>query len=127
MPSSGLKRLSANGYRGSDRVKLATLWALIQSGSADERLDERLKQVRTVSEGDKGPWVDIVPPKMLSALASIAVMEDHEQDSLAEKWGRTDEFEGWNHSEADKLLHAIADFAASAKLEGKTLLLWTGL
>jgi hypothetical protein len=113
--------------RGLDRIKLATLWALVESGSADDHLGARLDQIRTTPEGDRGPWVDIVPTKMLSALASIAAMEEDEKASIAEQWGRTDEFEGWDSADVLDLMRSIGDTAESAQLEGKTLLIWTSL
>ena len=113
--------------RGLDRIKLATLWALVEAGSADDRFEHRLDAIRTIPEGDKGPWVDIVPPKMLGSLASIAAMEEDEQESLAERWGQTEEREGWEASEILDLVRDIGDTAESAHLENKTLLIWTSL
>src|SRR5262245_46471430 len=68
--------------QGLDRIKLITLWALVETGSTDDGFDQRLDQMRTTPEGNQGPWVDIVPPTMLSVLASIAGMEEHEQTSI---------------------------------------------
>jgi hypothetical protein len=113
--------------RGLDRIKLATLWALVEAGSADHGLEQRLDAIRTIPEVDQGPWVDIIPPKMLGALASIAAMEEGEQESLAERWGETDELEGWEASEVFDLVRSIGDSAESAELENKTLLIWTSL
>jgi hypothetical protein len=114
-------------YRGLDRIELATLWALVESGSADDRFDERLEQIVTVPEGEKGPWVDVVPANMLSTLASIAAMEGKARASLAEAWSRTEEFDGWEQAEVADLLQGIGDMAETATLQGKTLLLWTSL
>jgi hypothetical protein len=113
--------------RGLDRIKLATLWALVETGSADDRLEQRLDQIRTIPEGDHGPWVDIVPTKMLASLASIAAMEEEGRASIAERWGQTDELEGWDAFEILDLLRTIGDTAETAQLEGKTLLIWTSL
>jgi len=113
--------------KGLDRIKLATLWALIEAGSADDKLEQRLVAIRTIPEGDQGPWVDIVPPKMLASLASIAAMEEDEKQSLAERWAETNELEGWEASEVFDLVHSIGDTAESAQLENKTLLIWTSL
>ncbi len=114
-------------FRGLDRVKLVTLRALVEAGSADSRLEERLSAIRTIPEGDQGPWVDIVPLRMLGSLASIAAMERDEQESLAERWGQTEELEGWQASEVLDSVWSIADTAESAQLENRTLLLWTSL
>jgi hypothetical protein len=113
--------------RGLDRIKLATLWALVETGSADDRLEERLDEIHTIPEGDQGPWVDIVPTKMLASLASIAAMEEDEQESIAERWGQTDELEGWKTSEILDTVRNIGDTAQTAQLEDKTLLIWTSL
>src|SRR5579885_3546191 len=69
---------SWNGFfcQGLDRIKLATLWALIETGSADDRLEQRLDAIQTIERRDKGPWVDVIPPEMLQSLASIAAMEE---------------------------------------------------
>jgi len=108
-------------------LKLATLWALVECGSADDHLDERLGQIRTIPEGDRGPWVDIVPTKMLSSLAAIAVMEEDEQASLAVHWGQTEELEGWAMSDILDLVRSVGDAAETAQLDDKTLLIWTSL
>lgn len=113
--------------RGLDRIKLATLWALVESGSVQHHLDERLEKVTTIDASQHGPWVDIIPTKMLSAPASIAVMDDDEQASIAEQWSRTDEFEGWDSAEVFDLLRCIGDTAETTEIEGKTLLIWTSL
>jgi hypothetical protein len=114
-------------YRGLDRIKLATLWALVESGSVNDRLDERLDQIHTIPEGDEGPWVDIIPTRMLFALASIAAMEESKQTTIAEKWSRTEELEGSDPSEVFDLVRSIGDTAETAQLEDKTLLIWTSL
>src|SRR4051794_366118 len=90
--------------RSLDRIKLATLWTLVETDSTDDGLERRLDAIRTIPDGDQGPWVDIVPPKMLKSLASIAAMEDDEQESLAERWGATEELEEW---EASDILDAV--------------------
>lgn len=112
---------------GLDRIKLATLWALAEAGSSEDRFEQRLDSIQTIPEGDQGPWIDIIPPKMLRSLASIAAMEDDEQKSLAERWGQTEELEEWEASEVLNLVRSIGDTAESAQLEHKTLLIWTSL
>lgn len=121
--------LSWDGFfcRGLDRIKLATLWALVEAGTADDRFDQRLDEIRTIPEGDQGPWVDIVPPRMLAALASIAAMDEDEQESLAERWGQTEELDGWDASDVLDMVRSVADTAETAQLENKTLLIWTSL
>jgi len=113
--------------RGLDRIKLATLWALVEGGSPDDRLEQRLDAIRTIPEGDRGPWVDILPPEMLASLASMAAMDEDEQESLAGCWGQTEELDGWDASELFDLVRSIGDTAKSAQLEIKTLLIWTSL
>lgn len=126
-PTSLRRPGTASSTRGLDRIKLATLWALVEAGSAEDTLEQRLDEIRTIPEGDQGPWVDIVPLKMLGALASIASMEEDEHESLADRWGATEELEGWDASEVLDLLRSIGDTAESAQLEKKTLLIWTSL
>ncbi len=64
---------------------------------------------------------------MLAALASVAALSDEQFDGLAHSWKCTDEFEGWDATEILEILREVADLAESAKLERKTLLLWTEL
>ncbi len=44
--------------RGLDCVKLAILWALVESGSPDDKIEQRLAWIKTIPEGDRGPRVD---------------------------------------------------------------------
>jgi hypothetical protein len=113
--------------RGLDRIKMVTLWALVETGSADDTFEQRLDQIRTLPESDQGPWVDVIPTKMLVSLASIAAMEEEEQASLAGRWGETDELEGWEAPEILDVVRSIGDTAETAQLEHKTLVIWTSL
>lgn len=113
--------------RGLDRITLATLWALIESGTPDARFDERLGQIRTIVGGNEGPWVDVVPIEMLDFLARIAAMEDDEQEKLALNWSETEELARWEFSEVLDALRSTGDLAETAQLENKTLLIWTSL
>ena len=108
------------GFRGLDPIKLATLWALVETGSPDDRLEQRLDQVRTIPEGDQGPWIDVLPTKMVASLASIAAMEEGEQESLAEQWGQTDELQGWEEFDILDLVRSIGDTAETAQLENES-------
>ncbi len=110
-------------YKGLDRVRLITLWALAEHGSPSERYDERLDAVLVIRDRDDGRWVDIIPPKMLAALATVPSLDD-DFDRLAQSWGQTEEFEGWEENEVLDLLRQVGDLAESAQLAGKTLLLW---
>ena len=62
-----------------------------------------------------------------ATLASIAAMDEDEQHSIAERWGQTEEFDGWDASEVFNLLCRIGDTAETAQLENMTLLIWTSL
>jgi hypothetical protein len=112
-------------YSGLDRIKLITLWALLESGVPDDRFDARLDAIRVVPDRETGPWVDVLPAVMVTALSRIASLNADTSESLVEKWNGTDEFEGWDSAEVSDLLHGIGDAAESAVLEGKTLLLGT--
>ena len=54
-------------------------------------------------------------------------MEEDEQESLAERWGQTEELTGWDATEVIDIVRNIGDMAESALLENKTLLNWTSL
>jgi hypothetical protein len=114
-------------FRGLDSIKLTTLWALVETGSADDRFQDRLDQIRTIDKGKQGPWVDVVPTNMLTSLASIAAMDEDEQESIAERWGQTEELEGWEAHEILEALRSVGDTAETAQLESKTLVIWTSL
>jgi hypothetical protein len=77
-------------------------------------------------EGDQRS-VDVIPEKMVAALASVAALPDGDFDRLAASWGETEEFEGWEEAEVADLLRLVGDLAETAQLEGKTLLLWVEL
>jgi hypothetical protein len=113
--------------RGLDRLKLTTLWALVEGSAADDRLEQRLDEIRTIPDGDQGPWVDVIPTRMLASLATIAAMEEDEQQAIADRWGQTEELNGWEASEVLDLVRAIGDTAETAQLQNKTLLIWTSL
>ncbi len=54
-------------------------------------------------------------------------MEEDEQQSIAERWGQTEELDGWDASEVFDLVRSIGDNAETAQLENKALLVWTSL
>jgi len=112
---------------GLDRIPLATLWALVDSGLADDGLEQRLDAIKTITKGDQGPWVDIVPRMMLTSLASIAAMEEDERESLARRWGQTEEMAEWDSSDVISTIRIIGDYADSAHLANKSILIWTSL
>ena len=120
---SGKKTWEIRGSRTNKRGPIA----LIESGSADDDIGVRLDQIRTIGDGESGPWVDIVPARMLASLASIAAKDGEEFRSIAERWARIEEFEFWDGSEILDTLRNIGDTAETALLEDKTLLIWTSL
>ena len=112
-------------YTGLDRVRLITLWALAVSASPDDQFDERLDAVHVINDKDLDRWVDILPPEMVAALGTIATLDDNEFDRLARSWMDTEEFEGWKEDEVFDLLRQVSDLAETARLENKSLFLWT--
>lgn len=112
--------------RGLDTIKLVTLWSLVEAGSPDDRFDERMDSVKVLSAGDDGPWVDILPDRLVTALAEIAEIDENEVECLEASWSQTEEFDGWDMSEIDGLTRLIGDLAQTAKLEGKTLIVYAG-
>ncbi len=115
------------GFKGLDNVRLITLWSLIESTSPDDRFEDRLETVRVIQDEGHGRWVHVIPEKMLAALASVATLDDDDFDRLAEAWGQTEEFEGWEEADVLELLRLVGDLAETARLGGKTLLLWVEL
>ncbi len=113
--------------QGLDRIKLVGLWALIEAGSPDDRSHERMDGIQTIAEGDAGPWVDVLPSAMVSALASLAAMDDTEIAGLAASLCRMEDFEGWADDEVNDLVRSIGDQAETADLKGKTLMVYTSL
>jgi hypothetical protein len=127
--SSGDPTNSWDGFafKGVDRVRLITLWSLIESRSPDDRFQDRSETVRVIQDEGDQRSVDVIPEKMVAALASVAALPDGDFDRLAASWGETEEFEGWEEAEVADLLRLVGDLAETAQLEGKTLLLWVEL
>lgn len=111
--------------RGLDSIKLVALWALIEKGSTDDRSGQRMDAIETISEGDSGPWVDVLPSTMVLALASLAAMDDDEIARLAASLCRTKDFEGWADDEVSDLIRSVGDQAEAANLNDKTLMIFT--
>lgn len=111
--------------RGLDRIKLVALWALIEAGSTHDRSDHRMDAIQKIAEGDAGPWVDVLPSTMVSALASLAAMDNDEIARLAAPLCRMEDFDDWTHDEISDLIRSIGDQAETASIQGKTLMVYT--
>ena len=101
-------------YKGLDKVRLITLWSLIESTSPDDRFEDRLETVRVIRHQGELRSVETIPAEMLGALASVATLSDDDFDRLAKSWRRTEEFVGWEESEVLDLLRLVGDLADSA-------------
>lgn len=112
---------------GLDSIKLVALWAAVETGSTESGFEQRMDSIKTLSEGQDGPWVDVAPPSMVLALASLAGLEDDELSPLADALLAMEDFEGWDEDEVVELMRSIGDQAETAKLEGKSLVLYTTL
>lgn len=114
-------------FRGLDRIKLVALWALVEGNSTEDRFEQRMEMVRTFPESDAGPWVDVAPPALVSALSALAAVDDDEIADLASALAPMEDFEGWESSEIADLVRTIGDQAEAADLQGKTLMIHTTL
>ncbi|MGO9465484.1 MAG: hypothetical protein ACLQIB_53380 [Isosphaeraceae bacterium] len=113
--------------KGLDDVRLVTLWSLIDSGTTDDRISERLDGVKRFESRDANRWVMVLPTRMVESLASVASLEREEFDALVEKWVATEEFDGWEKDEVDQLLREVGDLAETANLVDSTMMLWVEL
>jgi hypothetical protein len=113
--------------RGLDGIKLVAMWSLVETGSTDNEFERRMDSVMTVSTDENGPCVQVAPPSMVSALASIAALDEEEVRPLAAALVSMEDFEGWDEDEVIDLVRSVGDQAETASLAGKTLVLYTSL
>ena len=116
--------------KGIDQVKLATLYAILtdQPYDPDFMSEDSLLYVAS----DEGPWVQQVPPDLVSRLANLA---ESQYLAVAQQWTQTEEFthkhSGFSPPEAvtfaETFIQRFALLARKAIAENKALLMWTCL
>ena len=114
-------------FQGLDIIKLVTLWSHIDAGSSNHQFEQRMDAVLRVASGDAGPFVEIAPPKMVSALAQVAEMNDDQISHIAESLSRLEDFSGWNPGDVVNLVRSVGNHAEMAATLGRSLLVYTSL
>ncbi len=113
--------------QGLDKIKLVALWSLIEAGSTEDRFEQRMESVRTIQMGTNGPWVDIAPSAMVSALASLTALKEDEVAELTGALRRMEDFDAWDEDDVAGLIRSIGDQAETASLQGMTIVVYTRL
>ncbi len=116
--------------KGIDHVKLATLYALLSDQPYDSAFMSEASLVYVAS--DDGPWVQQVPPDLVSRLANLA---ENDYPRIAQQWAQTEEFthphSGFTpelaRERTENFLRRIAPLARQSLAEHKVLLMWTCL
>ena len=119
------------GEKGIDHVKLATLYTLLTDQPYDPDVlmnEETLLYIAS----ENGPWVQQVPPDMVSRLANLP---ESEYSRVAQAWARTEEFDpkfsGLTSAEAitfaEAFIRRFAVLARQSLAENKILMMWTCL
>lgn len=115
-------------FNGFHNVQLCTLLSLLKVGDSCAEYDHYLNMVELVtSPAQQSPVVFAVRPREVAELAAVASLEVEELDSLAHSWGETEEFDGWSSDDVRELLREIGEFAKSALLQRKCIMLWQSL
>jgi|GEM_PF-1310712 len=110
--------------KGIDQVRMGTLYAILTSSEYDPgfMLDEE-----SVIEPDDedGPWVHIVPQKMVLLLSKLT---DAGIPAVADEWGKTEEFQpeysSWSQEDILKFLEQIRSLSKKALTDNKTMYMW---
>ncbi len=113
--------------KGMDQVRMGTLYAILTRTDYDPKFmitDESF----LYTESDDGPWVQLVPEKMVARLASIT---ESQIPAIADEWGNTEEFRSeyssWAREDIVTFLRQITELSRTALIEKKSVLMWTCL
>ncbi|MEO8396537.1 MAG: hypothetical protein ABI700_26320 [Chloroflexota bacterium] len=123
-PSRDFNGLDAKGI---DQVKLAMLYAIL----SDQPYDPDFMSAESLlyAASDDGPWVQQVPPDLVSRLANLS---DSDYPAITHQWAQTEEFthkhSGYSPAAAlertEGFLRRIAPLARQSIAENKALLMW---
>jgi hypothetical protein len=111
--------------KGIDSVKLGTLWAILSRTEYDPAFMDM--DVCVLDQpSDEGPWLMLVPSKLVSA---VAALDGYLAKSVAREWGKSEEFQmgGWSEDAVVEWFQDFIAFAQTAQTAGKDLLLWMSL
>jgi hypothetical protein len=102
-------------------VSIATLGEIVGAGTYDELLDRADEEARQSGDGHSG--IDTVLPEVQQALA-----EAPDLDSVARRWGATDELaDWWRPDDVLAVVRELADMARRAQADGRRLWFWWSL
>lgn len=111
-----------------DQVKLASL-AFILKGKVpkDDAVIDYMKTFKNLlTASDDGPWIDLVSMDLRDSLANLP---EDQVEIVAKSWAATEEakLDRWNPNDVAHFLRQLSAFAASARAEKRSLLLWACL
>jgi hypothetical protein len=99
-------------------VSIATLGEIVGAGTYDELFDRADAEARQSDDGGSG--IDAVLPQIQQALA-----EATDLDSLARRWGATDELaDWWRPDDVLAVVRELADMSRRAQSDGRRLWFW---
>ncbi len=106
------------------QVQMGTLYAILTGHEYDPEFLTK-EESFLYSASEEGPWVQLVPHDMVLRLARLT---EAEVPGIAERWGRTEEFNNeWDSETLEWVIQDIAALSRTALQEGKTVLMWTCL
>ena len=110
--------------KGMDVAKVGTLWSILSGESHDGVVD----QLAQGYDNSAGPWVSVVPERLVDNLAGVP---ESRFEEIALAWAQTEEFQ-FDGTEgalvnAREYLRGFCDVAKQAKAGGKSVLMWVCL
>ena len=117
-------------WKSVDHIKFCTLWVILEGGALPDvpAVQAKIDQMELLHQvSEDGPWVFLIPCHLRDLIAECSAEEDHKIKSLAQAWGSTEEFEGWDAEDVLKLLEDITVLADTGRLEDKELMLWLSM
>lgn len=112
-------------FNGFDRVKLCTLFCLLEADDSMVCFEKFLETMELVTAThEEWPMVTVVAEAEVEQLAELATWEHGVFHQLVRRWKATDEFEDWNEADVHALLHELVELAETAKFKQQCLLIW---
>jgi hypothetical protein len=108
--------------KGIDQIKLGMLLSIV---SHQPYITDLINEFTLLhEESDDGPWIYIIPQRLVSALA---VLNDETLEQVAKEWSEIEEFNRWKKNDVAVILNEICALAKNALIQKKALLMWMSL